>query len=134
MSLLTSAATRVSASPSQAKPLTTKVYKVKNRPLFGLARIRNELRAAFAQNGLGNLLDRRYKVTAAHMTALRFGRPEKNLKRLVSLLAENRRTDFGETEVNRLQLIWGNWYAACNNVRTLQEYPLSAAADPHPAF
>jgi 2'-5' RNA ligase len=100
----------------------------------GLARIRNELRAAFAQNGLGNLLDRRYKVTAAHMTALRFGRPEKNLKRLVSLLAENRRTDFGETEVNRLQLIWGNWYAACNNVRTLQEYPLSAAADPHPAF
>lgn len=98
----------------------------------GLARIRDALRAAFAQNGLGDLLDRRYKVTAAHMTAMRFSKQEKNLKRLVSLLEENRRTDFGESEVNRLQLIWGDWYAARNIVRTLQKYPLSAAADRQP--
>jgi hypothetical protein len=75
------------------------------------------------------LLDRRYKVSAAHMTDRRFKKPEKNGQRLVSLLAENRRTDFGKTEVNRLQLIWGGWYAARNIVRTLQEYPLSAATD-----
>jgi 2'-5' RNA ligase len=98
----------------------------------GLAHIRDKLRAAFAQNGLGDLLDRRYKVTAAHMTALRFKKPEKNGQRLVSLLAENRRTDFGESEVNRLQLIWGDWYAAHNIVRTLQEYQLTDAADPRP--
>jgi 2'-5' RNA ligase len=98
----------------------------------GLTQIRDALRAAFAQNGLGGLLDRRYKVSAAHMTALRFKKPETNGQRLVSLLTKNRRTDFGESEVNRLQLIWGDWYAARNIVRTLQEYPLSDAADPRP--
>jgi 2'-5' RNA ligase len=100
----------------------------------GLTRIRAALRAAFAQNGLGDLLDRRYKVTAAHMTALRFKKPEKHGPRLVSLLTENRRTDFGESEVNRLQLIWGDWYAARNIVRTLQEYSLSDATDSRPVL
>jgi 2'-5' RNA ligase len=95
----------------------------------GLAHIRNELREAFARNGFGTTLDRRYKISTAHITAMRFRRPEENWKRLMSLLEENRWTDFGETEVNRLQLIWGDWYASGNIVRTLQEYRLSDLAD-----
>ena len=95
----------------------------------GLAHIRNELREAFARNGFGSTLDRRYKVSTAHITDMRFRKPDKNWKRLVSLLEENRRTDFGESEVNSLQLIWGDWYASGNIVRTLQEYRLSDVAN-----
>ncbi len=91
----------------------------------GLEKLREELRAAFARNGLGGQLDRRYKITSAHMTVLRFQRAEADWKRLKNFLAENRGTDFGEMEVNRIQLIWGDWYASANVARTLQEYRLA---------
>jgi len=91
----------------------------------GLARIRNELREAFARHGFGSLLDRRYKINTAHITAMRFHKPGADWKRLAPLLKEGRQTNFGQTEVNSLQLIWGDWYASANLVRTLQEYSLS---------
>jgi 2'-5' RNA ligase len=90
----------------------------------GLAIIRDDLRAAFAHGGFGGMLDRRYKITAAHITAMRFQKPVANLKRLTSLLEEGRQIDFGETDVNSLQLIWCDWYAAAGSVRILQEYRL----------
>jgi 2'-5' RNA ligase len=90
----------------------------------GLAKIRDDLREAFARGELGDMLDRRYKITAAHITAMRFQKPLSNLKRLSSLLEEGRQLDFGETEVSRLQLIWCDWYAVADSVRTLQEYRL----------
>jgi 2'-5' RNA ligase len=92
----------------------------------GLAKIRDDLREAFARGGFGGMLDRRYKITAAHITAMRFQKPVADLKRLVSLLEEGRQLDFGETDVNSLQLIWCDWYAAAHSVRTLQEYRLGA--------
>jgi 2'-5' RNA ligase len=90
----------------------------------GLEKMREELRRAFARNGLGDRLDRRYKITSAHMTVMRFRQADADWKRLATFLAENRDTDFGEMEVNRIQLIWGDWYASANIVRTLQEYDL----------
>jgi 2'-5' RNA ligase len=92
----------------------------------GLEKLREELRAAFERNGLGGQLDRRYKITFAHMTVMRFRREDADWKRLKKFLAENRDTDFGEMEVNRIQLIWGDWYASANIARTLQEYTLNA--------
>lgn len=90
-----------------------------------LTRIREELRAALGQAGLGGMLDRRFKVKAAHMTVIRFQDASADWQRLPSVLTENRQTDFGETEVNRLQLIWGDWYASGATMRTLEEYPLA---------
>jgi 2'-5' RNA ligase len=89
-----------------------------------LEQLRDELREAFAQNGLGDRLDRRYKITSAHMTVMRFRRPAGDWKPLMKMLAENRHTDFGGTQVNRIQLLWGDWYASANVARTLQEYSL----------
>jgi 2'-5' RNA ligase len=90
----------------------------------GLENIREDLREAFTRGGFGGMLDRRYKIRAAHITAMRFQKPVADLKRLVSLLEEGRQIDFGETDVNSLQLIWCDWYAAAHSVRTLQEYRL----------
>lgn len=90
----------------------------------GLSKIRDDLREAFARGGFGGMLDRRYKIKAAHITAMRFQKPVADLKRLVSLLEEGREINFGETEVNSVQLIWCDWYAAADSVRILQEYQL----------
>jgi 2'-5' RNA ligase len=90
-----------------------------------LTAIRDHLRDAFARHGLGDLLDRRYKITGAHMTAMRFCKPPADLKPLLFFLKENRDLPFGEMEVNRLQLIFNDWCASADTVRTLQEYQLS---------
>jgi 2'-5' RNA ligase len=89
-----------------------------------LEQLRDELWEAFARNGLGDRLDRRYKINSAHLTIMRFRQQTADWKPLVNALAENRDTDFGGTQVNRIQLIWGDWYASADIARTLQEYSL----------
>jgi 2'-5' RNA ligase len=91
----------------------------------GLGAIRNELRAAFASRGFGDMPDRRYKATTAHMTAMRFSKTCLDLKPLLSFLTASREMDFGETEVSTIQLIRGDWYGSADRVQTLQEYHLS---------
>jgi 2'-5' RNA ligase len=90
-----------------------------------LEKIRAELREAFAHSGLADRLDRRYKINSAHITAMRFCRPQADWKKLAALLEENRETDFGEMTAGRIQLVWGDWYASAETVRTLHEYPLT---------
>ncbi len=90
-----------------------------------LEKMREELRQAFAKNGLGGQLDRRYKINSAHMTVMRFRQPEADWKKVAAFLAENRETDFGTMEVSRIQLIWGDWYASADVARTLQKYRLA---------
>jgi 2'-5' RNA ligase len=94
-------------------------------PDRGLSKIRDELRAAFARNGFGGILDRRYKINTAHVTVMRFSEPVPDWKRLASLLEENRKTNFGEMEVTCLQLIWSDWYASADVVQKIQEYHLA---------
>lgn len=89
-----------------------------------LARLRDDLRAAFAKAGLGQNLDRRYKIGAAHLTALRFARPLPDWNPLLRVLEAHRQTVFGEMEVRAAQLIWSNWYASANLVHLLATYPL----------
>jgi len=93
----------------------------------GLARIRDEIRQGFAQKGFGDKLDRRYTISAAHMTIMRFRNPAADWKLLAARLEENRQTNFGETKVDSLQLIWGDWYASADTMRILEEYRLQNA-------
>jgi 2'-5' RNA ligase len=88
----------------------------------GLLTIRNAIREAFAQNGLGDMLDRRYKVTGAHMTIMRFQKPCSDSERLLAFLKETREIDFGECEVKSLELNWADWYASAETTRVLEEY------------
>jgi 2'-5' RNA ligase len=90
----------------------------------GLSEIRTALREAFARAGFTDMLDRRYKVTAAHITLMRFCRPCPDIQRLVAFLKENRQTYFGECEISKLELIFGDWYASADKVETLEEYNL----------
>jgi 2'-5' RNA ligase len=89
-----------------------------------LARLRDELRSALRERGVGENLDRRYKITAAHLTVMRFSNPKANWKRLLDFLQAHRETDFGETCFKSLQLIWNDWCASAGVTRTVQEYEL----------
>ena len=93
-----------------------------------LTRIRNRLRDAFRSAGLGGNLDRRYQTVTAHLTVMRFSRPERDWNRLREFLQARRETEFGETSFKSLQLIWSNWYASEKVVRVLEEYPLNDQA------
>ena len=94
----------------------------------GLSRLRDELRDAFRQEGLGENLDRRYKTVTAHLTVMRFAEPEADWRRLYDFLETHRETDFGGTRFQALQLIWSNWYASAGVARVLQKYPLKESA------
>ena len=89
-----------------------------------LVQLRDDLRAALLGRGLGDSLDRRYKVAAAHLTVVRLSTPMADWKPLKALLAAHRQTDFGESHIRSLQLIESDWYASADTVRTLREYPL----------
>jgi 2'-5' RNA ligase len=90
-----------------------------------LAEIRDELRRILRENHLGGDIDRRYKINTAHITAARFGDVRADWTAFVDLLKANRKTGFGGMRVRKLQLLWGDWYASANSVRTIHEYPLT---------
>ncbi len=90
-----------------------------------LARLRDDLRSALRARGLGENLDRRYKIATAHLTVMRFSHAQADWKRLFDFLQAQRDTEFGETRVRSLQLIWSDWCASAGVVRTLREYKLS---------
>lgn len=90
----------------------------------GLANIRTALRDAFSREGFADMLDRRYKATAAHISIMRFCHPCANMKPLLAFLRENRQTNFGECEIDRLELILSDWYASSERVKILEEYRL----------
>jgi 2'-5' RNA ligase len=89
-----------------------------------LLQIRNHLRKEFRSSALSDELDRRYRIHAAHLTIMRFCRPDTDWQRLKSLLEANRETPFGETRVQSLQLVLNDWYASVNRVKMLEEYRL----------
>lgn len=86
--------------------------------------IRDELRTAFARSGFSSQLDRRYKISAAHMTVMRFRQPKTDWKSLLALLEEGRNLYFGTMQVSHLQLIQADWYLSVDSVQLLDEYPL----------
>ncbi len=91
-----------------------------------LTRIRDDLRETLRQNQLGGQLDVRYKINTAHITVMRFCHANLDGKKLLARLKAGRTTDFGETYVENLELILGDWYASANTAQTLSEYKLAA--------
>jgi 2'-5' RNA ligase len=86
--------------------------------------LREALRQSISAAGLGHTLDQRYRITTAHMTALRFCRPLQDLPRLAAALQALRACDFGVTNVAELALVENDWYMSHDRVRVLHRYAL----------
>ncbi len=89
-----------------------------------LERLRASLRAAIHSVGLGHNLDRRYRITTAHMTAVRFCRPLRDPRTLTAAVQSLRRRDFGPSPFAAIQLVENDWYMSHDRVHLLYTYPL----------
>lgn len=86
--------------------------------------IRNTLRQNLIRGGLAQGLDKRYVLTAAHTTVMRFSRPLTNPAGLAEFLQENKHKPFGEFVVDGLDLVKNDWYMAQHNTALVHHYPL----------
>jgi 2'-5' RNA ligase len=89
-----------------------------------LTRLREELRSVLKRNNVCANIDRRYRISGAHITAMRFASPGTNWNQLLELLKTSRDLDFGETRVRTLELLLGDFYASADVVQKLELYPL----------
>ncbi len=86
--------------------------------------LRDRVRQAFAEAGFAEDLDRRYRITTAHMTIMRFRQKARSLPGLLSLLEGLRTFEFGTTAVREIHLVDNDWYMSEDRVQVLARYPL----------
>jgi 2'-5' RNA ligase len=86
--------------------------------------LRERLRSAFAAAGLADGLDRRYRITTAHMTALRYAQPLCDSAALLARLQALRTHSFGVTTVETLHLVTNDWYMSRDRVQVVERFGL----------
>jgi 2'-5' RNA ligase len=87
--------------------------------------LREALRSAIHAVGLGDNIDRRYRISTAHMTAARFCRPMRDPNHLSAALHALRHHDFGPSPVTQIHLVQNDWYMSHDQVHPLHTYHLS---------
>lgn len=93
-------------------------------PDGALNALRDRLRAALRSAGLDGGLELRYRITAAHATALRFQTQPARLDALADYVAAHRDTDFGASCVTHVEFVVNDWFMSHDRVRLLARYPL----------
>ncbi len=88
--------------------------------------LRNRIKYRFSQSDLEQSIDERYKLVTAHSTVVRFKKPVKQKTRFLDLLDKYREYDFGEFEVNELELVFNDWYQKKEKVELLKRFTLKA--------
>jgi 2'-5' RNA ligase len=92
------------------------------------ARLRDAVRRQLHLAGLGEGLDQRYRIRAAHATVIRFQRPPHDLPGLLHFLSQNRERDFGTSPVSVIQFVENDWYMSEDRVKVVKEYALQAGS------
>ncbi|TDU40173.1 2'-5' RNA ligase [Gelidibacter sediminis] len=86
--------------------------------------LRNQLRANFKNSNLQESMDQRYLIQTAHATVCRFSNLlEHNLK-FLTILESYRDHYFGAFNVDKLELVYNDWYHRRNKSKTLHEFSL----------
>lgn len=90
--------------------------------------LRNRLRAALRAANLYDGLELRYRITAAHATALRFQALPARLGALAAYIAVHRDTDYGACQVASVEFVVNDWFMSHDRVQVLARYPLGGSA------
>jgi 2'-5' RNA ligase len=72
--------------------------------------LRDKLRSSFKKSNLYTTIDLRYEISTAHSTVVRFRSPLRNGDALIEVLSKYRAIDFGTHVVDRLDLVFNDWY------------------------
>ncbi|WP_028866207.1 2'-5' RNA ligase family protein [Psychromonas aquimarina] len=86
--------------------------------------LRSRLRAAFKKAGLPTSIDLRYKISTAHTTAVRFKAPVHNSEKFIKTLYKYRNFNFGSVTIDRLELVFNNWYQNLSQTKQLSSMSL----------
>lgn len=89
-----------------------------------LADVREKLRVAFKNSLLDSSIDSRYKIATAHSTIVRFIAPLRSPHLLFERLKHYRDYEFGTHSVDKLELVFNNWYQQQQHTRLLAEAAL----------
>ena len=86
--------------------------------------MRNRLRTALANRGLGHSLEQRYRLLTAHSTLLRFTRPLQAPKQFCSALAGFRNEFFGASAIASLDLVINDRYMSSETLIKIEAHQL----------
>lgn len=86
--------------------------------------LRNILRTNFKNSDLKLSIDSRYSISAAHSTVMRFQEKLQNPKKLIEIMEEYRDYDFGKFDVEKLELVYNDWYQRENKTIDLCAFHL----------
>jgi 2'-5' RNA ligase len=86
--------------------------------------LRDALRAAIDAVGLGANLDRRYRISTCHMTAMRFAQEPTDIRRLAGKVESLRSYEFGQSLAAEVLLVENDWYMSHDRVRVMHTYRL----------
>lgn len=86
-----------------------------------LNNLRNTLRGNFKKSNLQQSIDSRYTIATAHSTVLRFQEKLENPKKLLEVVEKFREFDFGEFTVDKLELVYNDWYQQKSNTINLAD-------------
>lgn len=87
-----------------------------------LNNFRDKLREDFKKSSLPQSIDSRYAISTAHSTVLRFQEKLENLQKLMQVVEKYRDYDFGEFQVENLELVYNDWYQREKNTIHLAEF------------
>jgi 2'-5' RNA ligase len=106
---------------------TPEAVMIQGFPDPALNNLRETLRSKLNNIGLGDNLDVRYKLTAAHVTVMRFASTPPALPVLRQYLIDHRQDNFGTVMIRQIEFVHNDYYLSPDKTCTLSEYPLYPA-------
>lgn len=89
-----------------------------------LNEIRDQLRFSFKNSTLQQSLDQRYAIQTAHSTIIRFKENLTNKNAFLAIVEKYRDFDFGTFKVEKMELVYNDWYQRTQFVKNLHEFEL----------
>ncbi|GGF23761.1 2'-5' RNA ligase family protein [Flavobacterium limi] len=86
--------------------------------------LRDRLRDNFKKSSLNQSIDSRYSITTAHSTVMRFQKKIENPKKLIEITGKFRNHDFGKFTVDKIELVYNDWYQREKNTVKLCDFYL----------
>lgn len=87
-----------------------------------LNNFRDKLRENFKKSTLEQSIDSRYAIATAHSTVMRFQEKLQNPEKLIDVVKKYRDYNFGEFQVENLELVYNDWYQREKNTIHLAEF------------
>ena len=89
-----------------------------------LNEIRENLRSNFGKSSLQKSIDRRYRLTAAHITVMRFRKKLNDASQFINYIEKYRDYDFGTSKISKLDFTYNDWYQREEVVQKLAEFKI----------